>query len=307
MHSMVSLCLVVVLMQGGDLSSIHMEWAWCKPLSRNFAPFPLVQAPHSSLLHPPTIRLQVVLLDIMVHLLLTQSQESSASHWKGQHFENPSSTHVEGIASAPGSQPSHQRPKSGTPSWTQQQGGSFVPGQSSVQNVPGSSRSGTNIPWSQSTGLDHDKPEDNLSLPDPGDWDPNYSDELLLQEDNYDVGSLSTEFSKGVNLSSGNQPGTVRRSNHQSNPSSYSLVQRQNGFVQSFSHVNVGSPPSAHELHAGSYGHSMSKPSHFTPHLPQNSPRRLGQQASHRGRRANYPGPSIPPASRGRKDHGRFV
>ncbi|CAI0395219.1 unnamed protein product [Linum tenue] len=207
----------------------------------------------------------------------------------------------------------------------------------------------TNIPLSQSTGLDHDKPEDNLSLPDPGDWDPNYSDELLLQEDNSDVGSLSTEFSKGVNLSSGNQPGTLRRSNHQSNPSSYSLVQRQNGFVQSFSHVNVGSPPSAHELHAGSYGRSMSKPSHFTPHLPQNSPSRLGQQASHRGthgrpayggewnhkvqppqssfssggplspgsssynngipwgRRANYPGPSIPPASRGRKDHGRIV
>ncbi|CAL1361899.1 unnamed protein product [Linum trigynum] len=279
----------------------------------------------------------------------TQSQESSASHWKGQHFENPSSIQVEGIASAPGSQPSHQRPKSGTASWTQQQGGSFVPGQSSVQNVSGSSRSGTNIPLSQSTGLDHDKPEDNLSLPDPGDWDPNYSDELLLQEDNSYVGSLSTEFSKGVNLNSGNQPGTLRRSNHQSNPSSYSLVQRQNGFVQSFSHVNVGSPPSAHELHAGSYGRSMSKPSHFTPHLPQNSPSRLGQQASHRGthgrpayggewnhkvqppqssfssggplspgsssynngipwgRRANYPGPSIPPASRGRKDHGRIV
>lgn len=40
----------------------------------------------------------------------------------------------------------------------------------------------------------------------------------------------------------------------------------------------MGSPPSAHDMHAG-YGRSMSKPSHFMPHVSQNSPSRLGQQS----------------------------
>ncbi|CAI0391244.1 unnamed protein product [Linum tenue] len=299
MHSMVSLCLVVVLMQGGDLSSIHMEWAWCKPLSRNFAPFPLVQAPHSSLLHPPTIRLQVVLLDIMVHLLLPKRVQLHIG--RGNILRIPVLPMLRELP-----RPLVVNRHTNGQSLVLQVG----------RNNKGAVLSQVNLQFKmcqahrdlilgigiQITGPDHIETSSEVDC-----YYFSKSDELLLQEDNYDVGSLSTEFSKGVNLSSGNQPGTVRRSNHQSNPSSYSLVQRQNGFVQSFSHVNVGSPPSAHELHAGSYGHSMSKPSHFTPHLPQNSPRRLGQQASHRGRRANYPGPSIPPASRGRKDHGRFV
>lgn len=61
----------------------------------------------------------------------------------------------------------------------------------------------------------------------------------------------------------------------------YVINVRQNGPIQAFSHVEVGSPPSAHELHAG-YGRSMSKPSHFIPHISQNSPSRLGQQSFQR-------------------------
>ena len=52
---------------------------------------------------------------------------------------------------------------------------------------------------------------------------------------------------------------------------------RQNGPVQAFPQMEVGSPPSAHDPHSG-YGRSMSKPSHFMPHISQNSPSRLGQQ-----------------------------
>jgi hypothetical protein len=55
---------------------------------------------------------------------------------------------------------------------------------------------------------------------------------------------------------------------------------RQNGPLHAFSHVDVGSPPSAHDFHAG-YGRSISKPSYFTPHVSQNSPSRLGQRFSH--------------------------
>ncbi|CAN1271631.1 Dual specificity protein kinase YAK1 homolog [Linum perenne] len=201
------------------------------------------------------------------------------------------------------------------------------------------------FPISQGSGSDFEKLEDDLSLPDPGDWDPNYSDELLLQEDDSDVSSLSAEFSKGVNLGPGNRSAIQKRSGHPTNQSSHSLIQRQNGYMQSFSHANVGSPPSAHD-----YGRAMSNPPNFTPHLSQNSPSRLGQQAIPRnnhgrppysgdwnhikvqppqssfssggplspssssynnavpwGRRSNYPGTSIPPTSRGRKDHGRIV
>ncbi|CAN1246429.1 Dual specificity protein kinase YAK1 homolog [Linum grandiflorum] len=141
-----------------------------------------------------------------------------------------------------------------------------------------SPNSGISIPSSQSSGSDLEKLEDDLSLPDPGDWDPNYSDELLLQEDDSDAASLSAEFSKGVNLGSGNPSVAQRRSSHPANPSSHSLIQRQNGYMQSFLHANVGSPPSAHELHPG-YGRAMSNAPIFTPHLSQNSPSRLGQQA----------------------------
>ena len=54
---------------------------------------------------------------------------------------------------------------------------------------------------------------------------------------------------------------------------------RQKGPIHAFSHVDVGSPPSAHDFHSG-YGRSISKPSYFTPHVSQNSPSRLGQRFS---------------------------
>lgn len=51
---------------------------------------------------------------------------------------------------------------------------------------------------------------------------------------------------------------------------------RQNGPIQAFSHIEVGSPPASHEPQAG-HSRFMSKPSHFMPHISQNSPSRLGQ------------------------------
>lgn len=61
---------------------------------------------------------------------------------------------------------------------------------------------------------------------------------------------------------------------------------RQNGPIQSYSHAEVGSPPSTNEPLAG-YAR-LPKPSHF-PHISQNSPSRLGQQyqRSSQGRPTN--------------------
>lgn len=63
---------------------------------------------------------------------------------------------------------------------------------------------------------------------------------------------------------------------------------RQSGPIQSFSHVEAGSPPSAHDPQAG-YSRFMSKPSHLMPHIAQNSPSRLGQPPV---QRYNYMRPS---------------
>lgn len=67
---------------------------------------------------------------------------------------------------------------------------------------------------------------------------------------------------------------------------------RKTGPVQAFPHVEVGSPPSAQDLHTG-YARPSSKHSHFMPHSSHNSPSRLGQQPVQRfnqGRSTNIRG-----------------
>ncbi|KAJ6884266.1 hypothetical protein NC652_031307 [Populus alba x Populus x berolinensis] len=201
-----------------------------------------------------------------------QSQDCTSSNWQGQSTDGACSNQSEENPSVLGSSPSHRQS-----SWMQQQGGSgSAAGPSTIQSIPGSFKPAPNMKCPQSAGPIHDKLEASLSLPDPGDWDPNYSDELLLQEDGSDVSSISTEFSNSMHLGSGVPVVGVGRPNRASNASSSSSNQR-NGPFHAFSHVDAGSPPSAHDLHAG-YGRSMSKPSYFTPHISQNSPSRLGQQ-----------------------------
>ncbi|XP_065852226.1 dual specificity protein kinase YAK1 homolog [Euphorbia lathyris] len=209
----------------------------------------------------------------------SQNQEgTAASHRQVQFADGTSSTQTEGNPSVLGSSPSHRQSNSGTASWMQQHRSTGVTtGHSAIQNImPGSYKS-SHMQISQGVGPAHDKPEAGLSLPDPGDWDPNYSDELLLQEDGSDVSSISNEFSKGMHLGAVDPSVGLGRSNRASNHSSNSFIQRQNGPIQAFPHTEVGSPP-AHDMHPG-YGRAMSKPSHFMSHIPQNSPSRLGQQS----------------------------
>lgn len=57
---------------------------------------------------------------------------------------------------------------------------------------------------------------------------------------------------------------------------SFTVFSRINGPGQTFSNVEMGSPP-GHDLQAA-YMHSMSKPFHLMPHILQNSPSRFGHQ-----------------------------
>lgn len=216
-----------------------------------------------------------------------QSQEiSSSSHRQGHFTDSMSSSQPEGNSQGVGASALHFQANSNAGNWKQQQRGSG-------KNMLGSFTHSSNMQFSQNTGASHDKSEANMSLPDPGDWDPNYSDELLLQEDGSDV--VATDF-KGMHLGQSlvnAEPFVgVGRYNRVPNTNSNITNQRTNGPVQAFPHVEVGSPPSSHDLHSG-FSRFMSKPPHFVPHFSQNSPSRLGQQPVQRYNHGS------PPVNRG--------
>ncbi|KAA3486562.1 dual specificity protein kinase YAK1-like [Gossypium australe] len=193
----------------------------------------------------------------------SQSQESSSSpNWQGQVTDGTISSQAEGNSQADGGLPSHLLSNSNAANWNQQLG-------------PGS-----NVQLQHSPRATQDKSETNMLLLDPGDWDPNYSDELLLQEDGSEEGCLSADFNRGMHIGSADSSVGVGRFNRPSTTSSNLSIQRQNGPV-GFSHVEVGSPPSANDMHAG-YPRFLSKHSHFMPHTTQNYPSRLGQQTAQR-------------------------
>ncbi|KGN50407.1 dual specificity protein kinase YAK1 homolog isoform X2 [Cucumis sativus] len=212
---------------------------------------------------------------------------SSSSHWQGQSTEGTSYSQADGN-SLHGCSPSHLPPSSNATSWKQQQVGSgSSAGYPTIQSMPGSHLPGPNMQFSQSTDVARNKSE----LPDPGDWDPNYSDELLLQDDgDSNVSSMSTDFSN-MHVGSSNPSTGIGRFSVPS-PSLNLSSQRKTGPVQAFPHVEVGSPPSAQDLHTG-YARSSSKHSHLMPHNSHNSPSRLGQQPVQRfnqGRSTNVRG-----------------
>ncbi|KAH1032882.1 hypothetical protein J1N35_045056 [Gossypium stocksii] len=193
----------------------------------------------------------------------SQSQESSSSpNWQGQVTDGTISSQAEGNSQADGGLPSHLLSNSNAANWNQQLG------------------LGSNVQLQHSPRATQDKSETSMPLLDPGDWDPNYSDELLLQEDGSEEGCLSADFNRGMHIGSADSSVGVGRFNRPSTTSSNLSIQRQNGPV-GFSHVEVGSPPSANDMHAG-YPRFLSKHSHFMPHTTQNYPSRLGQQTAQR-------------------------
>ncbi|KAI3472515.1 hypothetical protein Pfo_028009 [Paulownia fortunei] len=119
-----------------------------------------------------------------------QSQETvSSSSCQGHVADINACSQSEGNSSVFVGSPSHRQPNPSASTWRPQQGGrSMTSGYSSshMQTVHGSG---------------YDKSEASNSLPDPGDWDPNYSEELLLQEDSSDTSSMTSEFIKRMHLS----------------------------------------------------------------------------------------------------------
>ncbi|KAI3807915.1 hypothetical protein L1987_23853 [Smallanthus sonchifolius] len=138
-------------------------------------------------------------------------------------------------------------------------------------NAGAHSSFGSSKPFLHPKGTIHDKPEASSSLLDPGDWDPNYSDELLLQDDSSELNSMTMEFSKSMQINQAFFPTEafvgVGRFNQMSN--SNLSTQRQNGPVEAFPHA---------ESSSGVYVHPMMNSSHLMPHFSQFSPSRLGQQ-----------------------------
>lgn len=150
--------------------------------------------------------------------------------------------------------------------------GSWKQPQRNSGNTGGHASFGSGKPFLHPKGTIHEKAETSSSLPDPGDWDPNYSDELLLQDDSSEVSNMTMEFSKSMHLSQAFAPSESfvagGRYNQMSN--SNMSTQRPNGPIPAFSHSEIGSSPDM-------YGHHMANPSHFMPHSSQFSPSRLGQ------------------------------
>ncbi|KAE9614509.1 hypothetical protein Lal_00012119 [Lupinus albus] len=195
-----------------------------------------------------------------------QTQETTfSSHFQAQSHDG--SSHGEGTSQAFGSSPSYLQSNVNPGNWKQRGSGGIYANQN--MNL-------------QSTELAHDNAEARLSLPDPGDWDPNYSDELLLQEDGSDESSLTTEFGRSMNLGSSEPWVGLGRFNHISSTSSPLIIQRQNGPSQTFSNIEMNSPPT-HDIQAAYNIPSMSKPLHLMPpHISQNSPSRFRQQSVER-------------------------
>ncbi|GFQ07061.1 serine/threonine-protein kinase ppk15 [Phtheirospermum japonicum] len=200
--------------------------------------------------------------------------------------------------------PSHHRQPPNPTTWRPPQGGRSVT----------SSYSASHMQTVHGGGYDKSEATSN-SLPDPGDWDPNYSEELLLQEDNSDMNSMSSEFIKGMHLTEPliSEPSIGSgRSSRITNTTRLDVPHVQSSSLGGSSN-------------SGIYGYAAAQlttnqSSYFTPNLAQ----RLGQQQqpvqwhnnsnNHHfgrsapfrdGRRGSYSVSNAPPASHGRKDYAR--
>ncbi|KAL6552905.1 hypothetical protein OROGR_006747 [Orobanche gracilis] len=170
-----------------------------------------------------------------------------------------------------------------------------------------------------------DKSEASNSLPDPGDWDPNYSEELLLQEESPDMNSMTSEFIKGMHLSEPLMSEPLLRDGRSSRITNTAFsIQRHD--VPLHPPVQSSSLGGA-STNQGIYGYAqMTNQSYFT---PNSSPIRLGKhqhQHQHQqpvqwhnsigrssaqfhdgewGHRGGYSASNNAPAFHGRKDYGR--
>ncbi|KAK9706756.1 hypothetical protein RND81_07G149900 [Saponaria officinalis] len=266
-----------------------------------------------------------------------QSQQSpSSSQWHRQSTENVGFSLGEGNSQVCGA-PQYMPFNSNSLTWKQPHGSRNFSSYHSLSGIPSSSMHNSTMQPSQFKASADEKLDS--TLPDPGDWDPNYSDELLLQEESTEASSIASVFDKVVHIDQATvvtqAMGGFRRFN---NESSYnSSMWRPSGPIQGFSNIETGSQPSVYNQPPG-YGRSMATPL-FPPHSSPTSSSRLGQphfqpfgrssvhhgnEGAHvnlqhhsfsfsprnpqtlKGRGANQHA-NIPPPSRGRMDYGKIT
>ncbi|GAA0149160.1 protein modifying enzyme [Lithospermum erythrorhizon] len=194
---------------------------------------------------------------------------SSSSQRIGQVTDTAISSQSEG--GSPVFSASQMQANSNPASWRQHVSGGNASSYSAAHYKAGSSALGSHVHPQSSHGSRHDKPKTNDTLPDPADWDPNYSEELLLQEDSSDTSSITTQFINGVRLNRARSPVEPsvdkRISNLNSNPS---LPMRgPNAPIQAYSQGQSSTRSSAPS-------HPISRPL-YMPH-PAPSSSHLGQQ-----------------------------
>lgn len=265
-----------------------------------------------------------------------QSQEcTSFPHWKGHLTDDTISSQTEVNSQAFGGYPLHHlKSNSNAASWKPQRGGIGIP---TISNLPGSATRGGHSQYAQTTGTARTIPEDCSSVPDPGDWDPNYSEEQLL-EDCSEANCLASEFGQGMHINQGfvsNEPLIgVGRFSVATDTSSSIPIQRTNGHLQGHSCMEASTRPSGPDLRAG---YSISKPRSYLGQQPvprfnpgrstavrgsewnhmklqpptsnflSGGPRSPGNSSLGNGMPWGRRGVNIPPTSHARKDYGRIA
>lgn len=122
---------------------------------------------------------------------------------------------------------------------------------------------------------------ESTSIPDPADWDPNYSEESLLQEDNSDMRSLPFSFNNSLHLGS-RTDATTTVSGH----ARFGPVQGQPPTSSNYISLNqrIQRPPEASSsVSAGISGTSSSSGGYFNQIYNNRQYRQSGQQPSQRG------------------------
>ncbi|KAK1272452.1 Serine/threonine-protein kinase AFC3 [Acorus gramineus] len=209
---------------------------------------------------------------------------ASSQHCQGHHAEGPKCGYPESSSRGHVGSPRSLHSISNVPSWRQQRGqNGFSSGLSSTvpQNLPPSHEIGSDFAASSSIELLNDEPTSSSLELYPGDWDPTYSDEQLLDNDNHAVNSLAAGVTN-LQLAHTMESTDLKRfdrfgcgSNQSHASTSYSSTnQRTQEPFNAYSHPEE--IRQAHDMHGG-FVHPSFIP-YYTPHLPQNSPSRFGQQ-----------------------------
>ncbi|URD92041.1 Protein kinase domain [Musa troglodytarum] len=117
-----------------------------------------------------------------------------------------------------------------------------------------------------------DKPESSYLPFGPGDWDPNYSDESLVQGDCSEIDSLALGFDSVICLGC-----SMDLSNQTSGIGTFPLNSQQALVGSNYMYADSRNPPVIQGLHGG-YAHPVSLP-HSVSQSAQNTPRHFGQQS----------------------------